>query len=189
MSEEPLIICDNLVNIYKMADLEIVALQGLDLVVEEGELMALVGPSGSGKSTLMNILGGLDRPSAGRVMVDGRDLLKLSESRLNKYRREEVGFVSKTGSYRFIDGEWVKVSDKPPRLVDAYVPEGGYWDDNLCTAVESKYDNIPARHEPTFISSPEQKARLLKERGLVEDGDWTKPTKKKHLDLGGDKCL
>jgi ABC-type lipoprotein export system ATPase subunit len=93
VSEEPLIICDNLVKIYKMADLEIVALQGLDLVVEEGELMALVGPSGSGKSTLMNILGGLDRPSAGRVIVDGRDLLKLSETRLNKYRREEVGFV------------------------------------------------------------------------------------------------
>lgn len=93
MSEEPLIICDNLVKIYKMADLELVALQGLDLVVQAGEMMALVGPSGSGKSTLMNILGGLDRPSAGRVTVDGRDLLKLSESRLNKYRREEVGFV------------------------------------------------------------------------------------------------
>jgi ABC-type lipoprotein export system ATPase subunit len=93
VSEEPLIICDNLVKIYKMADLEIVALQGLDLVVDEGEMMALVGPSGSGKSTLMNILGGLDQPSAGRVIVDGRDLLKLSGRRLNKYRREEVGFV------------------------------------------------------------------------------------------------
>jgi putative ABC transport system ATP-binding protein len=93
VSEEPLIICDNLVKIYKMADLEIVALQGLDLFVEAGELMALVGPSGSGKSTLMNILGGLDRPSAGRVIVDGRDLLKLPENKLNKYRREEVGFV------------------------------------------------------------------------------------------------
>jgi putative ABC transport system ATP-binding protein len=93
VSEEPFIICDNLVKIYKMADLEIVALQGLDLVVEEGELMALVGPSGSGKSTLMNILGGLDRPSAGRVIVDGRDLLKMAEAKMNKYRREEVGFV------------------------------------------------------------------------------------------------
>jgi len=93
VSEEPLIICDNLVKIYKMADLEVVALQGLDLIVEEGEMMALVGPSGSGKSTLMNILGGLDRPSAGQVTVDGRDLLKLPEGKLNKYRREEVGFV------------------------------------------------------------------------------------------------
>ena len=93
MSEEPFIICDNLVKIYKMADLEVVALQGLDLAVAEGELMALVGPSGSGKSTLMNTLGGLDRPSAGRVIVDGRDLLKMSDAQLNKYRREEVGFV------------------------------------------------------------------------------------------------
>ena len=93
MSEEPFIVCDNLVKIYKMADLEIVALQGLDLTVDEGELMALVGPSGSGKSTLMNTLGGLDRPSAGRVIVDGRDLLKMSDAQLNKYRREEVGFV------------------------------------------------------------------------------------------------
>ncbi len=93
MNEQPLIVCDNLVKIYKMAELELVALQGLDLVVQEGELMALVGPSGSGKSTLMNILGGLDRPSAGRVIVDGQDLLKMSDVRLNKYRREEVGFV------------------------------------------------------------------------------------------------
>ncbi len=93
MSQEPFIICDNLVKIYKMADLEVVALQGLDLVVQEGELMALVGPSGSGKSTLMNTLGGLDRPSAGRVLVSGRDLLKMTDAQLNKYRREEVGFV------------------------------------------------------------------------------------------------
>lgn len=93
MSQEPFIICDNLVKIYKVADLEVVALQGLDLTVQEGEMMALVGPSGSGKSTLMNTLGGLDRPSAGRVIVGGRDLLKLTDAQLNKYRREEVGFV------------------------------------------------------------------------------------------------
>ena len=59
--------CDNLVKIYKVADLEVVALQGLDLTVEQGEMIALIGPSGSGKSTLMNVLGGLDVPSAGRV--------------------------------------------------------------------------------------------------------------------------
>ena len=56
-------------KIYKVADLEVVALQGLDLMVRQGEMMALVGPSGSGKSTLMNILGGLDSPTAGRVHV------------------------------------------------------------------------------------------------------------------------
>jgi len=89
----PLIVCENLVKIYTIADLEVVALQGLDLSVEEGELLALIGPSGSGKSTLMNVLGGLDRPSAGKVVVDGRNLLKLSVQDLDRYRREEVGFV------------------------------------------------------------------------------------------------
>jgi len=88
-----LIVCENLVKIYKVADLEVVALQGLELVVERGEILGIVGPSGSGKSTLMNILGGLDRPSAGRVTVDGLDLLNLSESAMNRYQREKVGFV------------------------------------------------------------------------------------------------
>ena len=88
-----MIICKELVKIYKVADLEVVALQGLDLTVEQGEMLAMVGPSGSGKSTLLNILGGLDRPSAGKVTVDGQDLFKLSARELNRYRREEVGFV------------------------------------------------------------------------------------------------
>ncbi|HEY5467172.1 MAG TPA: ATP-binding cassette domain-containing protein, partial [Clostridia bacterium] len=62
--------CENLVKIYKTIDLEVLALQGLDLNVEQGELMAIIGNSGSGKSTLLNMLGGLDRPSAGRLIVD-----------------------------------------------------------------------------------------------------------------------
>ncbi len=90
---KPLIICENLVKIYKVADLEVVALQGLDLIIEHGEMLGIVGTSGSGKSTLMNILGGLDRPSAGRVSVDGIDLLSLSESAMTQYQRTKVGFV------------------------------------------------------------------------------------------------
>jgi ABC-type lipoprotein export system ATPase subunit/bifunctional DNA-binding transcriptional regulator/antitoxin component of YhaV-PrlF toxin-antitoxin module len=93
MVQEPFIICDNLVKIYKITDLEVVALQGLDLVVAPGELLGIVGVSGSGKSTLMNILGGLDRPSAGRVWVNGNDLLKMSATELDHYRRSNVGFV------------------------------------------------------------------------------------------------
>ncbi len=92
-TDEHIVICDNLVKIYKVAELEVVALQGLDLLVERGELMAIVGSSGSGKSTLLNILGGLDRPSAGKIVVDGQDLLKLSDLALNRYRRSKVGFV------------------------------------------------------------------------------------------------
>jgi putative ABC transport system ATP-binding protein len=99
---EPIIHCENLVKIFKIADLEVLALQGLDLTVQRGELMGIVGASGSGKSTLMNVLGGLVRPSAGQVLVDGHDLLKLSNTALNRYRREEVGFVWQQGSRNII---------------------------------------------------------------------------------------
>jgi putative ABC transport system ATP-binding protein len=92
-SNGPMILCDSLVKIYKVQDLEVVALQGLDLMVDRGEFMAIVGPSGSGKSSLLNILGGLDRPSAGRTIVDGQDLLKLSSFAVTRYRRQKVGFV------------------------------------------------------------------------------------------------
>ena len=89
----PTIVCDNLVKIYKIADLEVVALQGLDLTVDEGEFIAIVGASGSGKSTLLNILGGLDTPSAGGVSVSGFDLLNLNGSQRTFYRRRTIGFV------------------------------------------------------------------------------------------------
>jgi putative ABC transport system ATP-binding protein len=90
---ETLVVCENLVRIYKVADLEVFALQGLDLTVRRGEMLGIVGNSGSGKTTLMNILGGLDFPSAGKVSVDGVDLLNLSGRMLNEYQRKKVGFV------------------------------------------------------------------------------------------------
>ena len=85
--------CDNLVKIYKTAEIEVVALQGLDLTVDDGELMAIIGNSGSGKSTLMNMLGALDKPSAGALSVAGHDLLKFDQKKTVKYQRETVGFV------------------------------------------------------------------------------------------------
>jgi len=88
-----MIFCENLVKIYKTADLEVVALQGVDFTVENGEIMAIIGNSGSGKSTLLNMLGGLDRPSAGTLLVDEKDLLKMTDQDLVKYKRETVGFV------------------------------------------------------------------------------------------------
>jgi ABC-type lipoprotein export system ATPase subunit len=85
--------CENLVKIYKVAELEVVALQGLDLHVDTGEIVAVVGASGSGKSTLMNILGGLDEPSAGRAVVAGHDLARMRGGERTAYRRRVVGFV------------------------------------------------------------------------------------------------
>jgi ABC-type lipoprotein export system ATPase subunit len=89
----PLVECENLVKIYQTKDLEVIALQGLDLIIDKGEMMAIIGNSGSGKSTLLNMLGGLDRPSAGKLLVDGRDLLKFTDPQLIQYKLETVGFV------------------------------------------------------------------------------------------------
>ena len=89
----PYIRCEDLFKIYKVADLEVVALRGLDLKVERGEVIAIVGASGSGKSTLLNILAGYDTPSAGRVAVGDKDLLRMTGKEVELYRREEVGFI------------------------------------------------------------------------------------------------
>lgn len=85
--------CEGLVKIYKTSEVEVVALQGLNLTVEDGEMMAIIGNSGSGKSTLLNILGGLDRPSAGTAVVGDWDLLKMTEAQLVEYKRHTVGFI------------------------------------------------------------------------------------------------
>jgi peptide/nickel transport system ATP-binding protein len=93
MSQEHFIVCAGLVKIFKVAGSDVVALQGLDLEVRRGEMLALVGPSGSGKSTLLSMLGGLDRPAAGRLEVNNHDLLTLSQVALTEYRRKYVGML------------------------------------------------------------------------------------------------
>ena len=98
----PAIVCENLVKIFQVDDLEAIALQGLDLVVEYGEFIAIVGASGSGKSTLLSILGGLDVPSAGTAHVDGRDLLQMTGAERTRYRRSVVGFVAQQTSRNLI---------------------------------------------------------------------------------------
>jgi putative ABC transport system ATP-binding protein len=85
--------CEGLTKIYRMGDVDVRALDGVDLRLHEGELLVLLGPSGSGKSTLLNILGGLDVPTSGRVTFEGEDLTAADEDALTRYRRRHVGFV------------------------------------------------------------------------------------------------
>ncbi|MFD1722291.1 ABC transporter ATP-binding protein [Amnibacterium endophyticum] len=90
---DALIVCDSLVRIYQTDDVEVQALQGLDLLVDEGELVAVVGASGSGKSTLLAVLSGLDAPTAGRARVADWDLLAMTSAQRLRYRRTAVGFI------------------------------------------------------------------------------------------------
>ena len=143
----PMVLCDGLVKIYKVQDLEVVALQGLDLMVDRGEFMAIIGPSGSGKSSLMNILGGLDRPSAGKAIVDGQDLLKLSSFALTRYRRQKVGFVWQQPSRNLIPYLSVEENVELPMIV-AGMPftERKAWARELLDAVglwERRHHDLP----------------------------------------------
>ncbi|MCR5367430.1 MAG: ABC transporter ATP-binding protein [Eubacterium sp.] len=85
--------CDGLVKLYKTNEVEAMALQGLELNIERGELIAIIGKSGSGKSTLLNIIGALEQPSAGKIIIDGEDLSLMSRKELEKLRRKKIGFI------------------------------------------------------------------------------------------------
>ncbi|MCS6802155.1 MAG: ATP-binding cassette domain-containing protein [Chloroflexota bacterium] len=150
----PYIVAEGLFKIYQVADLEVVALQGLDLTIERGELVAIVGASGSGKSTLLNILGGLDLPSAGRVLVGGKDLTKLPERDLVRYRREEVGFLWQQPSRNLLPyltaAQNVEV---PLRLAGVSAPERRRQRDALLAAVGLAEK---ASHKPDQLSGGEQ---------------------------------
>jgi putative ABC transport system ATP-binding protein len=90
---QPVLQAERLTKVYRMGEVDVHALRGVDLSLREGELMVLLGVSGSGKSTLLNIMGGLDLPTAGRVLYRGHDLTSASEAELTAFRRRHIGFV------------------------------------------------------------------------------------------------
>lgn len=118
--ENIMVRCDNLVKIYKSKDIEVMALQGLDLEVARGELMGIVGASGSGKSTLLNMLGGLDRPTAGSLYVDGKDMLKFSDKDFIEYKRRTVGFVWQNNARNLIPYLTALENVEMPMMLSGY---------------------------------------------------------------------
>lgn len=90
---EPIISTLNLKKVYRMGKVDVPALRGVDFVVQEGEFIAVVGPSGCGKSTLLHVLGGLTRPTSGKVLVDGNDIFYMNDVERTKFRRHKIGFV------------------------------------------------------------------------------------------------
>ena len=90
---EPIILTEDLKKTYRVGKVDVPALRGVDLLVEEGDFVAVVGPSGCGKSTLMHILGGLTPPTSGRVLVDGNDFSMLTDAERTRFRRHKIGFV------------------------------------------------------------------------------------------------
>src|SRR5512133_3006892 len=93
MTEAPIIEIRDLRKTYRMGDVEVQALRGVDLSVQRGEFLSVIGPSGSGKSTLFHVLGGLTPPTSGTIKIHGRDLVQMSEADRTELRKKEVGFV------------------------------------------------------------------------------------------------
>src|SRR5690554_102182 len=132
--ESFIIECENLVKIYKAAELEVFALQGLELKIKRGEMMGIIGSSGSGKSTLLNILGGLDTPTGGQVMVNGWNLNNMSYRDKISYKRETVGFVWQNPGRNLVPYLSALENVRLPMILKGKQDSAG-WAEELLTAV------------------------------------------------------
>lgn len=129
-------------KVYGSGETEVRALDGVDLQVENGEFVSIVGTSGSGKSTLLHMLGGLDRPTSGSVHVDGRDIFSLSDEELTIFRRRKIGFVFQ--NYNLVPVLNVYENIVLPTQLDGKVPDKEYIDRIITTlGLESKLDSLP----------------------------------------------
>jgi len=145
---EYIIECDSLVKIYKTDEVEVMALQGLELTIKHGELMAVIGKSGSGKSTLLNMIGGLERPTAGKLYADGKDLFALSDKELVEYRKHTVGFVWQKNSRNLLPYMTAIENVQVPMFFDKDNKEDKYQRayDLLCkVGLEDKINSYPGQ--------------------------------------------
>lgn len=141
---------ENLTKTYGKGDTLVKAIDGISFSVEKGEFVAIVGSSGSGKSTLLHIIGGVDRPSSGKVLVDGEDVFKLNENNLAIFRRRQVGLIYQF--YNLIPILNVKENITLPILLDGKKPNDSYLDELVETLGLSKRVN----HLPNELSGGEQ---------------------------------
>ena len=148
---------------YGAGDTQVKALDGVDLSVEQGEFVAIVGTSGSGKSTLLHMLGGLDRPTSGTVTVDGRDIFALKDEALTIFRRRKIGFVFQSYNLVPVLSVWENMV-LPVELDGAKIDEAYVQEVITTLGLEKKLTNLP-----------NQRACCKKQRGAITRARATKP--------------
>jgi putative ABC transport system ATP-binding protein len=153
---------NDLVKTYGKGDAAVTALGGVNFSVEKGEFVAIVGASGSGKSTLMHLIGGVDRPTSGSVIVDGGEIFKLNESELAIFRRRNIGIVYQF--YNLIPTLTAEENIMLPRLLDNRKPD----EEKLRAILETIGLTGRARHLPNELSGGQQQ-RVSIGRALIND--------------------
>ena len=134
----------NLTKTYGKGESEVQALRGVDLSVNKGEFLSIVGTSGSGKSTLLHMLGGLDRPTSGKVIIDDKDISKLSDEALTIFRRRKIGFIFQ--AYNLVPLLTVYENIVLPAELDGRKPDKKYVDEVIAAlGLEQKLDKLPTQ--------------------------------------------